>query len=440
MSYNQVTPIALGQRSKRKIVPKAEPKDDKKIEVQANKGKNVLKKPPVANTNSVVNPAVSVFPQPNKVRPSRIAQKGPTKQNNTNGSNRTNKKLKSNEGKVRHPNNNRTNSSGGLSETERRRKRAERFSKANNTISKNELEHEDNFSDLNSIGTKSHIFNKDQRIVGRCQKLEKSYLRLTSEPNPEMIRPPEVLEKALEMLMEKYKNKEVNYTYLCDQFKSIRQDLRVQMIEDSFTMTVYQEHARIALENDDLGEFNQCQSRLMVLYDNTTIKRTHREEFTVYLILYYVLMQDYSAIDALKLELIRERGRSIKNAGIALAFEIAETRQVGNYHKFMKLCASLKGLGQKLIKAFMDQEILKTLVTICRSYNQVNLVFLTKELEFETADETIQYLKRKNLGNYIVTKNLNMPNEFKYLDTKACRIEVIQAYAKLKKVDIKGQK
>lgn len=255
-----------------------------------------------------------------------------------------------------------------------------------------------------------------------------------------MIRPPEVLEKALEMLMEKYKNKEVNYTYLCDQFKSIRQDLRVQMIEDSFTMTVYQEHARIALENDDLGEFNQCQSRLMVLYDNTTIKRTHREEFTVYLILYYVLMQDYSAIDALKLELIRERGRSIKNAGIALAFEIAETRLVGNYHKFMKLCASLKGLGQKLIKAFMDQEILKTLVTICRSYNQVNLVFLTKELEFETADETIQYLKRKNLGNYIVTKNLNMPNEFKYLDTKACRIEVIQAYAKLKKVDIKGQK
>lgn len=70
----------------------------------------------------------------------------------------------------------------------------------------------------------------------------------------------------------------------------------------------------------------------------------------------------------------------------------------------------------------------------------MNLVFLTKELEFETADETIQYLKRKNLGNYIVTKNLNMPNEFKYLDTKACRIEVIQAYAKLKKVDIKGQK
>ncbi|KAL3234952.1 hypothetical protein RNJ44_02740 [Nakaseomyces bracarensis] len=428
MSYNQVKPITLGQ-NKKKINKNS--KNDSNLN-QSNTSHlsmpiNPIPQPdeifPKKEESILVNPAIKSFPQFPAVN--NIISSPGLVQNR--------KRLKSNKGVTV----NKLNSNSDNNEAERRRKRAERFS--NNTVKKNELEHVDNLADLNSISTKSHIFDKDQRIVGRCTKLEKSYLRLTSEPNPDLIRPHDVLEKAFNLLMEKYKKKEVNYTYLCDQFKAIRQDLRVQMIEDSFTMTVYQEHARIALENSDLGEFNQCQSRLMVLYENTTIKRTHREEFTLYLILYYILMQDYSTIEALKLKLILERGKSIKNAGITLAFEIAEARLVGNYHKFMKLCANLKGLGRKLVDAFIDQEILKILVTICKSYNQLNLIFLSKELQFESIEDTIQYLKKKNLAQFIVTKNLNLPTEFKYLDTKACRPVIIQIYSKLKKVDIKGQ-
>ena len=73
---------------------------------------------------------------------------------------------------------------------------------------------------------------QDLKIVGTCQKLEKDYLRLTSAPQASMVRPEPVLKKAIALVMEKWRSKSVDYTYMCSQLKSMRQDLTVQDIKN----------------------------------------------------------------------------------------------------------------------------------------------------------------------------------------------------------------
>lgn len=59
----------------------------------------------------------------------------------------------------------------------------------------------------------------------------------------------------------------------------------MQRITNDLTIRVYETHARIALEQADLDQFNQCQTQLHYLY-KTNETGGNRTEFQAYKILY----------------------------------------------------------------------------------------------------------------------------------------------------------
>ena len=129
-----------------------------------------------------------------------------------------------------------------------------------------------------------------QRIKGLSKQLEKPYLRLTSSPNPSNIRPVPILKQSLDHIIDKYCDTN-DYEYICEQFKSIRQDLTVQNIQTRFTAHVYELHARIALHHNDINEFHQCQSRLQELKSMGI--PISSDEFNCYNILYNLYQENF---------------------------------------------------------------------------------------------------------------------------------------------------
>ncbi|EXJ90511.1 hypothetical protein A1O1_03614 [Capronia coronata CBS 617.96] len=224
-------------------------------------------------------------------------------------------------------------------------------------------------------------------IVGRCQKLEKNYFRLTSAPNPDDVRPLEVLRKTLELLKKKWRS-DGNYVYICDQFKSLRQDLTVQHIKNDFTTSVYEYHARIALEKGDLGEYNQCQTQLRELYKQNL--GGHPVEFKAYRILYFIHTCNQTDMNDVLSDLTLA---DKKEPAIRHALEVRSALALGNYHKFFKLYLTVPDMGAYLMDMFVERERLAALACLCRAYKpDVRLRFVTEELGFESDEEACQFI------------------------------------------------
>ncbi|KAG5518849.1 hypothetical protein PMAC_002380 [Pneumocystis sp. 'macacae'] len=230
----------------------------------------------------------------------------------------------------------------------------------------------------------------EHTIVGRCQQLEKKYLRLTSAPDPETVRPLSVLKKTLEFLKTKWKE-ENNYLYICDQFKSLRQDLIVQRIKNDFTVMVYEIHARIALEKGDLGEYNQCQTQLFSLYSYNL--PGHPDEFLAYRILYLLHTRNKSDIHEILLKL-SEKER--KNKAIKHALDVRTALGTSNYHLLFKLYLDAPNMGGYLMDRFVERERVIALCKMFKAYRpSLSLKFLCQELSFENESRCFEFLMER---------------------------------------------
>ena len=263
----------------------------------------------------------------------------------------------------------------------------------------------------------------EHTIVGHATKLEKSYLRLTSAPDPSTVRPLPILRQTLELLKEKWKN-EANYAYICDQFKSLRQDLTVQRIKNEFTIRVYEIHARIALEKADLGEYNQCQTQLQSLY--VLLPGEGKPlEFLAYRILYMLHTRNLSEINTLLVNMTREQRA---NEAVSHALSVRKAMACSNYIRLFKLYLEAPNMSGYLMANFIERERIAALTTISKSCRP----------KYPIDEETSRMLgfeDRHMFADFLTS--LGIPIEEDSIDTKSC--QDIFERCRVSVVDIKGQ-
>lgn len=210
-------------------------------------------------------------------------------------------------------------------------------------------------------------------IKGTSQTVEKEYLRLTSPPHPSTVRPEPVLHKSLELVKSKWKQGDGDYIYACSQLKSIRQDCTVQHIKNEFTVSVYETHARIALESGDINEFNQCQTQLHELYENLIPGEVI--EFLAYRILYcvYVSLQSKKGDSNAGqlgmynvLAMVTPKMRT--DPAIVHALGVRQAVALNDYHCFFKLYIGAPNMAGYLMDVMVLAIRLKALRAMCKSY------------------------------------------------------------------------
>jgi SAC3 family protein LENG8/THP3 len=236
-------------------------------------------------------------------------------------------------------------------------------------------------------------------VKGTCHVLEKSYLRLTAPPRAELVRPEQVLRKHVAQLKTERQKPAAtrrDYLWFCSQLKAVRQDCTVQRIQNAFTVDVYETHARIALEEGDLNEYNQCQTQLKYLYDllrndsdEYLAAQQYEDEFLAYRVLYYVFLtgnQSYQggSSDLLHLLLQLSGPDRSSHPSIAHALKVRAACAQTDYHDFFRLRETCPNHGKYLMDRMVPSMRFKALQRICQAYRpSVETGFALKELGFE---------------------------------------------------------
>ncbi|KAF8324245.1 SAC3/GANP/Nin1/mts3/eIF-3 p25 family-domain-containing protein [Cantharellus anzutake] len=257
--------------------------------------------------------------------------------------------------------------------------------------------------DDDDVGPDSNVIDWDKyTIVGRSTELFKPYLRITSEPDPAQIRPLEVLERTLAELSRRWRQKP-DYVWTCDQLKSMRQDLTVQRIKNKFTVQVYEIHARMALESEDLKEFKYCESRLRELYELGL--PGCRDEFYAYRILYSTCARTKTDLNMFIASLTPQQKQQVF---IKQALDVHTAISTDNYHKFFVLYLNAHNMGSYILDHIVEAERVKALSIMTKAYQQLPSPFIASELAFESARDAVNFLHECDAAVFINTK---LPND-----------------------------
>eukprot|EP00536_Pseudo-nitzschia_multiseries_P004327 jgi/Psemu1/237550/estExt_Genewise1.C_710045 len=211
-------------------------------------------------------------------------------------------------------------------------------------------------------------------VKGTSATLEKNYLRLTAPPRAELL-----ASNDSSSPNRFGRRKRRDYLWFCSQLKAIRQDCTVQRIQGDMAVDVYETHARIALEEGDLNEYNQCQTQLKELYktlpltdDGTNGDWKHKKEFIAYRLLYYVFLstnETYSGGSSDMYHIMLSLTASERNdPAISHALKVREAVALSDYFWFFRLHKTSPNLGIFLTELLVPTVRLRGLRRIARAY------------------------------------------------------------------------
>eukprot|EP01083_Nonionella_stella_P067033 177021_1 len=233
----------------------------------------------------------------------------------------------------------------------------------------------------------------DTGIIGTCTEIEKDYFRLTSAPDPSVIRPPEVLKKSLKHVKARW-IEDHNYEWASNQLKSMRQDLTVQHVTTAFTVHVYETHARMAIESDDFSEFQQCQTALSRLYRLEL--KGNPFEFLAYLILFYCVREEHNIEFLGLLRDLTSHARNHPFVRFAISTRVAIKTQ--NFRQFFRLCTKAPRMAPYILQRYLMRVRLRALAVIRRAYRpHVSVTLVARLCGFVDDQEAcLRFLRSQN--------------------------------------------